>query len=128
MGNLADKIRKKTEEGKKRNQKTNDEFKKHEEELFEKLCDEYAKEADQLLPKAIVFVETSASQGKNNVEFLVGTCDSPDKETEKRLSGIALNLAMLFRKKGFKTQAICNISEEYVDSPRRIYAAVEIIW
>ena len=130
VSNLADEMRKRTEKGKERNKKLKEDFEKNKRERTALLKDIAVKEAKELFSKAISEIEQSANEGKNNIEFLVGSCDSPSKETEEKLSLVAQHLAQLLAEENnnFDTNPICNISEEYVDSPRRIYVAVKIRW
>jgi hypothetical protein len=128
MGNLADEMSRKTEEANKGIQRSNKEFKKREEMRFNKVNENAVEKANELFTKVIDEIDQKAKLGKNVMEFMVASYDSPSKDEEEKLPLVAIHLANLLRKRGFITRAISNISEEYVDSPRRIYVAVEINW
>ena len=130
MSNLADEMRKKTEKGKRQNQKFQEKFEKSERERKTLLNGVAAKEANELLGKALLEIEKSADDGKNSIEFLVGSCDSPSKETEEKLPMVAQHLSQFLvdKENNFDARPVVSISEEYVDSPRSIYVAVKISW
>ena len=130
MSNLADEMRKKQKKEKKHAQKLEEEYRKREDDRLATLKKTAVAEAEQLFQKTVKEIEEVAKRGKDNVEFLVASHDSPSKEDEEKLQMVVRHLAQLLvdKNNNFAARPIVSISEEFVDSPRHIYVAVEIRW
>ena len=127
--NLADEMRKKTEEGKLRQKKSQDDFDKREAEHRSKLRREALEEAKSILAVCIKEIKKSAHDGKHKLTFTAKKFTNPHDDEKYLGWSMASHLSELLKKEGFIAGAILSKSEGDVDDSRDFYYyCVEICW
>lgn len=129
MGNLADDMRKRAQDGRLQTKKFNDELKRCETERLDQLKNKGVEEAEKIFPKCMKQIEDVARRGDSKLHFTAKTFTNPCDE-EKYIGNSLINhLSMLLEKEGFKARIELHRSEGDIDDQRDFYwYNVEVSW
>ncbi|HEY4521973.1 MAG TPA: hypothetical protein VJH05_02435 [Candidatus Paceibacterota bacterium] len=127
--NLADEMRKKTEEGKKENQRAKEIFEKQKLKSFDEIVKKARKEVENLIENCLSEIKKMAGNGKFELTFTVKEFESPQNDEKTYGLAMARNLAKILESMGFEARPCLSISEGDVDDPRNFYYYnVEVNW
>ncbi len=126
---LVGEMRKKTEAGKLRNKKLDEDYEHREARRFVELDKKAAEAARNLFKDCIAEIKKAANLGKSNVSFTATEFTNPNNDEKYTGMATAQHLARLIEKKGFCASPDCSISEGDCDDSRNFYwYNVEISW